>query len=99
VAKDVPPVFCLCLLWLLSDDHDQIFPIYFYHLDDKAKAIYKEKLQMLGVIDNLYVDSASSVSSVDCHKWFKLSIQTFTITSLPGSSWTLFSEASLFLAI
>jgi hypothetical protein len=54
---------------------------------------------MLGGLNDPYVESASAVSSVDCHKWLKLSIRTFTITSLPGSSWTLFSEASLFLAI
>lgn len=47
---------------------DQIFPPSFYHLDDKAKAKYKEKLQMLGGLNDPYVESASAVSSVDCHK-------------------------------
>jgi hypothetical protein len=53
---------------------------------------------MLGVIDDLYVDSASSVSSVDCHKWLRFNIRTFTMISLPGCPWTMFSEAALFLA-
>ena len=42
---------------------------YFRQLDDKAQARYKEKLQILGGIEDSYIEGSNQAISIDWHNW------------------------------